>query len=84
MPFSRHVIGSLFSVFWSFWKPRLLLKRPKLNTSIDQIWKTFVYPENNVNRTVENSGTIHMFCEEEKAHLLSKNMERTARIHIDR
>ena len=35
-------------------------------------------------RRVEKGGTIHMFCEEEIAHLLSKNMERTERIHLDR
>ena len=35
-------------------------------------------------RTVEKGGTIRMFCEEEIAHLLSKNMERTERIHFDR
>ena len=35
-------------------------------------------------RMVEKGGTIHMFCEEEIAHLLSKNMERTERIHLDR
>ena len=35
-------------------------------------------------RTVEKGGTIRMFCEEEIAHLLSKNMERTDRIHFYR